>query len=126
MHAILCSDNPVTRQLVGNALAPMDRVTACESGMELLAAVRAIASDLVILDLETHGLGGLLLISAVQELAPGLPIVAVSLDAGIDSRPVVQRGIPFFRLAAGDRDGSNAFCQHVRGSSLGCRSVSAA
>ncbi|OGB92161.1 MAG: hypothetical protein A2Z31_08610 [candidate division NC10 bacterium RBG_16_65_8] len=80
------------------------RLTACESGMELLAAVRTLAADLVVLDLGTHGLGGLLLVSAVQELAPGLPILAVSATADADGRPLIQKGVPHVILGA-ERDG---------------------
>ena len=81
-----------------------DRLTVCDSGMELLAAAGALNADLVILDLGTHGLGGLLLVSAVQELAPGLPILAVSATADVDARPLLQKGIPHVVLGT-DRDG---------------------
>ena len=84
--------------------AHVERLTVCDSGMELLAAVRTLAADLVVLDLGTHGLGGLLLVSAVEELAPGLPIVAVSAGADADARPVVQKGIPHVVLGA-EQDG---------------------
>lgn len=105
MHIILCSDNSSVREIMATCLGtPDDRLTVCDSGMELLAAVRALDADLVILDLGTHGLGGLLLVSAVQELAPGLPILAVSATADVDARPLVQKGIPHVVLGA-DRDG---------------------
>ena len=40
MHIILCSDNPVMREAVQQSFAERaDRLTVCESGMELLAAV---------------------------------------------------------------------------------------
>jgi CheY-like chemotaxis protein len=105
MHVILCSDSKAVREAVTVALGGrVDRVTVCDSGMELLAAVRTLAADLVVLDLGTHGLGGLLLVSAVEELAPGLPIVAVSASADMDARPVVQKGIPHVVLGAA-RDG---------------------
>lgn len=105
MHIILCSDNSNVREVVATHLGTRDdRLSLCDSGMELLAAVRALDADLVILDLGMHGLGGLLLVSAVQELAPGLPILAVSATADVDARPVVQRGIPHMVLGA-DRDG---------------------
>ncbi len=114
MHAILWSDNSVTRDIVGSVFDSEDRVTVCESGMELLAAVKAIASDLVVIDVETHGLGGLLLISAVQELSPGSPIVAVSQNGTCDSRLLLQKGVPLFRLAVGEGDGNTAFRLHVQ------------
>ena len=105
MHIILCSDNSNVREVVARHLGTRDdRLSLCDSGMELLAAVRALDADLVILDLGMHGLGGLLLVSAVQELAPGLPILAVSATADVDARPVVQRGIPHMVLGP-DRDG---------------------
>jgi CheY-like chemotaxis protein len=102
-HIILCTDSEKVAGVVSGTLDPArERMTVCDSGMELLGTVRALASDLVILDLDTHGLGGLLLISAIQELVPGLPIVAVSADPGADSRPVVQKGIPYVCLGAGE------------------------
>mgnify|MGYP005811765399 CR=1 FL=1 len=105
MHVILCSDSAAVRETVTMDLGNrVDRVTVCDSGMELLAAVRTLAADLVVLDLGTHGLGGLLLVSAVEQLAPGLPIVAVSTSADTDTRPVVQKGIPHVTLGAA-RDG---------------------
>jgi CheY-like chemotaxis protein len=105
MHIILCSDNSAVREAVtGRIVDHAARLTACESGMELLAAVRTLAADLVVLDLGTHGLGGLLLVSAVHELAPGLPILAVSATADVDGRPLIQKGIPHVTLGA-ERDG---------------------
>lgn len=105
MHIILCSDSPAVREAVADRFgASVDRLTVCDSGMELLAAVRTLSADVVVLDLGTHGLGGLLLVSAVEQLAPGLPILAVSAGADVDARPVVQKGIPHLVLGA-ERDG---------------------
>ena len=43
MHIILCSDNPAMREAVQQSFAERaDRLTVCESGMELLAAVKAL------------------------------------------------------------------------------------
>ena len=131
MHIILCSDGTEIRERVGDLVGPEDRLTVCESGMELLAAVQAVASDLVILDLEMHGLGGLLLISAIQELSPGSPIVAVSQDGAGEARQLLQKGIPFFRLAAGDAEAPQALRAHMlsrqtRSLFAGAPSVSAA
>ena len=118
MHIILCSDNPVMREVVQQSFAEhADRLTVCESGMELLAAAKALVADLVILDLESHGLGGLLLTSAVQELAPGLPIVAVSLRAEVDTRPLMQRGVPYVRLGVDGDAGGRAFLAGLAGRS---------
>jgi len=105
MHIILCSDSTVVRQIVDDAIDGAGRrLTTCESGMELLAAVRTLAADIVVLDLGTHGMGGPLLASAIRELAPGLPIVAVSANASVDARPIEQQGIPHVCLSA-DGDG---------------------
>ena len=118
MQIILCSDNPAMREMVQQFFAePGDRLTVCESGMELLAAVKALVADLVILDLESHGLGGLLLASAVQELAPGLRIVAVSLRTEVDTRPLVQRGIPYVRLGMGGDASGRAILVELAGQS---------
>lgn len=101
MHIILCSDSAAVREAVADRFGTgVNRLTVCDSGMELLAAVRTLAADLVVLDLGTHGLGGLLLVSAVEQLAPGLPILAVSAGADVDARPVVQKGIPHVVLGA--------------------------
>jgi CheY-like chemotaxis protein len=95
MHIILYTDNPAMVKMGSEAFGSADeRLTVCESGMELLAAVRALAADVVILDLAVHGLGGLLLASAIEELAPDLPIVAVTVRQDLSARPVLQRGIP--------------------------------
>ncbi len=103
MHIILCSDNSAVRESVSRPFSELgDRLTICESGMELLAAAKAMAADAVVLDLGTHGLGGLLLVSAVKELAPSLPIVAVSMrsESEPDVRPLLQKGVPYVRLGS--------------------------
>ncbi|MFB3818355.1 MAG: response regulator [Candidatus Methylomirabilales bacterium] len=98
MHVIICTDNQGVIEAVGRSIAgEAGRVSACESGMELLAAVRALAADLVVLDLDTPGMNGLLLVSAVQQLQPKLPIVAVSGRA-MDVRPLLQRGVRYVAL----------------------------
>jgi len=118
MHVILCSDNPEMREVVQRSIAdPGDRLTVCESGMELLAAVKALVSDLVIMDLESHGLGGLLLASAVRELAPALRIVAVSMQSEMDARPLVQRGIPYVRLGLNGDESARALLAELAGRS---------
>jgi len=123
MHIILCSDNAEVREHVATFLGNQDdRLTTCDSGMELLAVVRAVTADAVVLDLGTHGLGGLLLVSAVQELAPGLPILAVSATVAADARPLVQRGIPYASLAANGNGEIQALLSQLtsrRGATLG-------
>jgi CheY-like chemotaxis protein len=101
MHVIICTDNQGVIDAVGRSIAgEAGRLSVCESGMELLAAVRALAADLVVLDLETPGMNGLLLVSAVQELQPRLPIVAVSGRAR-DVRALLQKGVRYVALNGG-------------------------
>jgi len=125
MHVIVCSDSPVVRDAVSGHLGDhAARLTLCESGMELLGAVRALDSNLVILDLGTHGLGGLLLVSAIQELSPDVPIIAVSATPDVDGRPLVQRGIPHVVLGADDDEFHTLLVQLAghRGAVLGAGS----
>ena len=101
MHIILYSDNAKVQSVVKTQLAEIDRLSICDSAMELLAAAKALAADAVILDLGTHGLSGSLLATALRELAPGVPVLAVSTTAGTDTVSAVQQGIPHLALAAG-------------------------
>jgi CheY-like chemotaxis protein len=112
-HLILYTDNPAVVRIADAAFdEPDQRLTVCESGMELLAAVRALAADAVVLDLDVHGLSGTLLASAIEELAPELPIVAVTVRPDMDARPILQRGIPClvldFHEAAATHEGLRA------------------
>jgi CheY-like chemotaxis protein len=77
------------------------RLTLCESGMEALGAVGILDADLLVLDLETPGLNGLLMIGAIKELAPELPIVAVSTTPQVDARAVSHKGVLFATLSSG-------------------------
>ena len=99
MHIALCTGNPMVSEAVrgairGRGIAP----TVCESGLQLLGMVRGATADLVILDLDTPGLNSLFLISAIQEVAPGLPIAAVSASGDGDTRLLTQKGVPFVKL----------------------------
>ncbi len=76
------------------------RLTVCESGMEALGAVEVVDPDLLILDMETPGLNGLLLVAAIKELAPDLPIVAVSTRSEADARALAQKGVACTTLPA--------------------------
>jgi DNA-binding response OmpR family regulator len=108
MHVIVCSSNPA---VVGAVSRPFDqhghRLTVCESSLEVLGAASVVAADLVILDLETPGLGGLLLISALQERAPGMPLVAVSTRPDPDARLLSQRGVAYAMLSPAAADAAH-------------------
>lgn len=108
MHVIVCSSNPAVVGAVSGAFDQHGhRLTLCESGLEVLGVVGVVAADLVILDLETPGLGGLLLISALQERAPGVPLVAVSTRPNPDVRALSQRGVAYAMLSPAPADGAH-------------------
>ena len=99
VHVIICSNS---RELVDAASRAFDgdgsRLTVCESGLEVLGAVEVIDADLLVLDLETPGLNGLLIVSAIKELAPALSIVAVSTRPEVDARAVSHKGVSYATL----------------------------
>ncbi len=102
MHVIACSKNAGVVSGLSQALDRQGhRLTVCESGMETLGAVEVVDPDLLILDMETSGLNGLLLVAAIKELAPDLPIVAVSTRSEADARALVQKGVACTTLPAG-------------------------
>ncbi len=109
MHVIVCSSS---RELVEAASRAFEsdgsRLTVCESGLEVLGAVEILDADLLILDLETPGLNGLLIIAAIRELAPALSIVAVSTKPQVDARAVSLKGVSYATLPSGSTDGVQA------------------
>jgi len=109
MHVILCSNS---RELVDAAFGAFGhdgfRVTVCESGLEVLGAVEIIDADLLVLDLETPGLNGLLMIQAIRELSPALSIVAVSTKPQVDARAVSHKGVSYVTLPSGSGGGVQA------------------
>ena len=119
MYVIVCSGNPAVVNAVSRAFDHSEhRQTVCESGLEVLGLVGVLASDLLVLDLETPGLGGLLLISAIKELAPELPIVAVSTQPVADARALAQKGVPCAMLSGGPDDEARSLLTalaHVEG-----------
>ena len=99
MQIALCTNNPEVSQAVEGAVRGRGTPpTICESGLQLLGMVRAAAADLVVLDLDTPGLNWLFLISAIQEVSPGLPIAAVAGSAEADARLLTQMGVPFVKV----------------------------
>ncbi len=106
MQIIVCSDS---RELVDAASMAFDqegsRLTVCESGLEVLGTVEILDADLLVLDLDTPGLSGLLMIAAVKELAPTLSIVAVSTKPQVDARAVSHKGVSYATLPSGPKGG---------------------
>lgn len=99
MRIALCTNDPKVSQVFEDAVRGRSSPpTICESGLQLLGMVRGAVADLVVLDLDTPGLNALFLISAIEEVAPGLPIAAVSVSGGTDSRLLTQKGVPFAQL----------------------------
>jgi CheY-like chemotaxis protein len=102
MDLAICSNDPAVVDVVSRVFRGEDnRQMVCESGLEVLGLIGVLHCDLLVLDLETPGLGGLLLISAVKELAPALPILAVSTKDGVDARSFSQKGVPYARIGPG-------------------------
>lgn len=101
-HIIVCSKNPVLLDAFTEAFDPgRFRLTVCETGLEVLGTVKVVNADLLILDMQTPGLNGLLMIAAARELAPSLPIVAVSTTPLEDARTISQRGVSVTTLPSG-------------------------
>ena len=109
MHVIMCSNS---RELLDIASRAFDqdgsRLTVCESGLEVLGTVEILDADFLVLDLDTPGLNGLLMIAAVKELAPALSIVAVSTKPQVDARAVSHRGVSCVTLPSGPDGGMQA------------------
>lgn len=99
MNIALCTASPkVAEAIQGTIREGKVLPTVFESGLQLLSAVRSEPRDLVVLDLDTPGLNALFLISAIQEVAPGLPIAAVSASGDADARLLTQKGVSFVKL----------------------------
>jgi CheY-like chemotaxis protein len=127
MHIALCTGNPkVSKAVEGAVRGRGTPPTICESGLQLLGMVRGAAVDLVVLDLDTPGLNSLFLISAIQEIAPGLPIAAVSTSANADSRLLMQKGVSFVQVNSQPEVEVRAlFAELVRRARHGTRMVGA-
>jgi DNA-binding response OmpR family regulator len=99
IHVIVCSNRS---ELIGAASRVFGsagfRLTVCECGLQTLAAAEVVDADLLILDLETPGLDFLLMLAAIQKLAPALSIVAVSTRPQTDARVVSHKGVSYVTL----------------------------
>lgn len=94
LDILVCSDN---QQLVGSLSSIVDRdgyrFKVCCRGMEVLQALKALKFDMLILDLETSGLDGLLLLSIARRIDPKLPIVAISSRPALHEREIQHKGV---------------------------------
>jgi len=103
MHIIVCSSNPAMVIAASRAFESWrPRLTLCESGLQVLGAVEAVNADLLIMDMQTPGLNGWLIISAIRELTPHLPILAVSTKPEEDGRAISHSGVSFVSLPTGE------------------------
>ena len=102
MHIIVCSNSMLTLDAVSLAFqSRRPRITVCESGLEVLGAVEIMDADLLVMDMQTPGLNGLLIISAIRELASSLPILAVSTKPEEEARSFSCKGVSFAKLRSG-------------------------
>ena len=98
---IVCTINPAVVEAVSGALDHYGPgLMVCRSSLEVLAAVRVVDVDVLILDLEMPGLNGLLLISAIEELARGLRVVVVSTKPHLDAGAVSSTGVSYVPLTS--------------------------
>ena len=106
-HVMVFSRNTaMVRSLLRALYQSGHHATVCESSLEALAAVEVIRPDVMLVDLETPGLKGLLLVSALKRLAPGLGMVAVSTrPRAEETRALAQQGIPCVTVSL-DVDGA--------------------
>jgi DNA-binding response OmpR family regulator len=102
---MLCSNNTGLVDAASRAFSKDGyRLTVCECGLEALGVVEVMDADLLILDLDTPGLDGLLIVAAIKELAPTLPIVAVSTKPQVDARVVSHKGVSYAMLPPGSTE----------------------
>ena len=109
MHIIVCSKTSMLVDAASRAFeSRCPRITVCESGLEVLGAVQVVDPDLLFLDMRTPGLNGLLMISAIRELAPSLPVLAVSDKPEEDARAFSHKGVSYATLPSGSQGDGQA------------------
>ena len=109
MHIIVCSKTSALVDAASRAFeSGRPRITVCESGLEVLGAVEVVEADLLILDMQLPGLNGLLMITAIRELAPNLPVLAVSDKPEEDARAFSHKGVSYAMLPSGSQGDGQA------------------
>jgi DNA-binding NarL/FixJ family response regulator len=81
MNILIADDHPVVRAGLRRLLAgsPEDRIAEATSGSEVLSMVRTLRPDLVILDINLPGVGGLELLRRLTAADPAIRILVFSM-----------------------------------------------
>lgn len=94
LHIILIEDNPNYRKVLREALDDSEYVTIgndfgnCERALKYLASATTVPPDVVLLDLELPGMGGLDAIAPIQTQCPKTRIIVLTRSE--DETKVVQ------------------------------------
>ena len=83
MHVLLVDDHAIVRAGLRRLLAglPELAITEAASGAEALAALHQARPDLVILDLNLPGLGGLVLLRRIVQAEPAVRVLVLTMHA---------------------------------------------
>lgn len=76
--ALVVDDDPCYRELLERLLAPLFEVASASDGTQALAACRARAPSVILLDLSLPGLGGAEVLRALAAGGPVPPVVALT------------------------------------------------
>jgi len=82
---LVIEDDPILRELLADwLLAAGYRVAVAPEGETGIADARSCRPDLVVTDINMPGVGGAAVISALERIYPGLPVIAISAHFGSD------------------------------------------
>ena len=82
MNILLVDDHAIVRAGLGRLLAALPaEITECGSGEEALALLQNATPDLLVLDLNLPGIGGLELLRRLVKERPSLPVLVLSMHA---------------------------------------------
>lgn len=93
MRALVVDDSAVVRRLVSMALMAnpeVDDVVLAEQGEEAIDLVKNGRFDIVVMDVEMPGMGGIETVRQIRRIAPGLPVIMFSTYTERGSRETVD------------------------------------